>query len=61
MQESRKEKSSNVHKVKPPDVIEIFYNMATLTDVKREFMAFDKKLLVKRILTKRLQIGCPLL
>ena len=61
MQESRKEKPSSVHKVKPPEVIEIFYNTDTLTNVKREFMAFDKKLPVKRILTKRLQIRCPLL
>lgn len=61
MQESRKEKPSSVHKVKPPEVIEIFYDADTLTNVKREFMAFDKKLPVKRILTKSLQIRCSLL
>jgi hypothetical protein len=61
MQESRKEKPSSVHKVKPPEVIESFYNTDALTNVKRDFMAFDKKLPVRRILTKRLQIRCPLL
>jgi hypothetical protein len=61
MQESRKEKPSSVHKVKPPEVIEIFYSTDILTNVKQGFMAFDKKLPVKRTLTKGLQIRCPLL